>query len=283
MNSRFIPAAALWSALALLASAAAQEVGILVHGVGEVKAKPNLVEIDLQTAGSAEITGDAVVKYQDSKRRTLEAFNKLKMENLKIEEGGLTINGAMTPQQIQILQQGNQVQNMKVPVQIGGVLRLRLAGVQEMNALKLMETIGSLLDVAKDCGAGLGPTQQQINYGYNYQEQPLCKFVLQDFQALRDQAYKSAVADARSRAQKLAELTGIGVGSVISVQEVEVPGEQTEVNLFQMQNGGISSIPDSGSATNPRIVSNQFAEVSIRVKLQVRYAIQPNMPKAAQK
>jgi len=257
--------------------------GIAVQGVGEVKARPNLVEIDLRTSGSGEITGDALVKYQDSKRRTLEAFEKLKMANLKIEEGGLSINGAMTPQQLQVIQQGLQNQAIKVPVQIGGVLHLKLSGVQEMQPLKLMETIGSLLDVAKDAGVGLGPTAEQINYGYNYQDQPLCRFVLQDFQPLREQAYKAAVADARSRAQRLADLNNVALGQVLGVQEIELPGDEQDPNTIYQIQAGIYQTQPAQSSTQPRITSHQFTEVAVRVKLLVRYAIEPLKAKTASK
>jgi uncharacterized protein YggE len=249
--------------------------GITVFGEGEVAARPNLVEIDLQTSGSAELTGDAIIKYQDSKRRTLEAFAALKMEGLKIEEGGLSIAGAMTPQQIQMIQNGMQGQAIKIPTHIGGLLRLKLTGIQDMEPLKLMETVGRILDVAKDSGSGLGPTQQQINFGYDYSNpQALARFVLQDFKPLCDEAYKKAAADARSRAGRLAELHGVSLGGVLSVQEVEVPGDNSATEYMQYQYGYLQQAAVQPKS-QPRIVSSQFSEIPIRVKLLVRFAIEP--------
>ena len=48
--------------------------GIAVYGTGELSARPNMVEIDLHVSGKAELTGDALVKYRDSKKRVLEAL-----------------------------------------------------------------------------------------------------------------------------------------------------------------------------------------------------------------
>ena len=64
---------------------AVQTGGISVYGTGETSAKPDLVEISLRANASAELTADALVKYRDTKRRTLEAFEKLKLEKLEVE------------------------------------------------------------------------------------------------------------------------------------------------------------------------------------------------------
>ena len=50
-----------------------------------------MIEVQLRSAAKAEMTGDAIVKYRDAKRRTLEAFAGLKMDNVEIEELGLSI------------------------------------------------------------------------------------------------------------------------------------------------------------------------------------------------
>src|SRR5258708_2191157 len=58
--------------------------GITVFGTAEVRARPNMVEIDLRAASKAELTEDAIIKYRDVKKRTLESFAGLKMDNLKV-------------------------------------------------------------------------------------------------------------------------------------------------------------------------------------------------------
>src|SRR4051812_19329991 len=88
---------AAWATIALVSPASAQMVanvgsdGITVFGTGELRAKPNVVQIDLRASAKAELTDDAIVKFKDSKKRTLEAFEALKMQNLKIDEQGLAL------------------------------------------------------------------------------------------------------------------------------------------------------------------------------------------------
>ena len=60
--------------------------GIAVYGTGELTARPNMVEIDLHVSGKAELTGDALVKYRDAKKRLLEALDKLKLPGLSTDE-----------------------------------------------------------------------------------------------------------------------------------------------------------------------------------------------------
>ncbi len=74
------------------------EEGILVSGTGEALVKPNQLEIYLTASGEAELGADAVVKYQQAVSRTLEAFDGLKFQNLKLEPRGLGVaTSGMTP------------------------------------------------------------------------------------------------------------------------------------------------------------------------------------------
>ena len=50
-------------------------------------------------------------------------------------------------------------------------------------------------------------------------------FKLPDAVTLRDQAYKAAIEDARDKAQKLADLAGVKLGRVTSIQEDRSGGD----------------------------------------------------------
>ena len=63
-----------------------------VAGKGEVAARPNLLEIDLEVVAASELTADAIVKYRDARRKLQEAFAALKLENITVEERGLLVN-----------------------------------------------------------------------------------------------------------------------------------------------------------------------------------------------
>ncbi len=270
------------SAQAQYGSTADLASGITVYGTGERRTRPHMVEIDLRASASAELTADALVKYRDAKRRTLEAFDKLQLEKLTIEEQGLTLTpGSMN----EVMQRmwGGMPPNAaaKSQVQISSVLRLRLEGIRDKPPEEVMETLGKLLDVAQDSGASLGPSQEEMSMAWRYGYAPattMVRFVVRDLTALREEAYELAVADARSRAERLARLNGVKLGAVLSVQEIEVSGD--DVGSYQPYYPSYN--PPSGRRDGPQITSESFAEIPFRVKLLVRFAIEPENPATAQ-
>jgi uncharacterized protein len=257
--------------------------GILVYGNGETVATPDLVEISLRANAAAELTADAIVKYRDTKRRTLEAFEKLDLKDkLEVRELGVSLADQTSAEQMQMMWRGgmgNQPAG-KTKVEISSALQLRLSGIREMKPEQVMETVGKLLDTAKDSGATIGPTSAEMNMAWRYGQQPnstLVRFILRDLNKLREEAYESAVEDARKRAQRLAKLNGVKLGEVLGAQEVQVSGdEQQVVNTPWGQ-----TITRGKKGSEPEISSEQFTEIPFHVKLLVRFAIQPGDAKTA--
>ena len=183
-------------------------------------------------------TADAIVKYRDAKRRILEAFDKLKLEQLEIEELNVSLSNQTSAEQMQMAMRGmvDTSSAAKSKVEIASSLQLQLSGIKDQSIEQVMETVGKLLDTAKDSGAEVGPSAADINMAYRYGRQAnsaLVRFVVRDLDALREQAYQDAVADARARAERLAKLNGVRVGEVIGVQETQVSGD----------NGGVTTNP----------------------------------------
>ena len=257
--------------------------GITVYGTGERRTRPHMVEIDLRASASAELTADALVKYRDTKRRTLESFAKLQLEQLTIEEQGLTLTPSSMTEVMQRMWGGMPPNaSAKSQVQISSVLRLRLEGIRDKPPEEVMETVGKLLDVAQDSGSSLGPSQEEMSMAWRYGYPPaagMVRFVVRDLTALREEAYELAVADARSRAERLARLNGVKLGSVLSVQEIEVSGD--EASAYQPYYYPRYNPPSAGKE-GPEIASESFAEIPFRVKLLVRFGIEPETPATAQ-
>lgn len=258
--------------------------GITVFGASEMIAKPDLVEISMRATANAELTADAIVKYRDAKRRILEGFDKLKLEKLKIEEIGVSLTNHTAAEAMQMAMRGMVDTNAaaKSKVEIASSLQLRVSGIKDQSIEQVMETVGKLLDAAKDSGAEIGPSAADINMAWRYGQQAnsaLVRFVVLDLNELREKAYETAVADARARAERLAKLNGIRVGEVLSVQEVQVSGDE----------GGYTTTPwgqivaSHGKLNEPKITSDTFAEIPFRVKLMVRFGIAPEEEKTAQK
>jgi uncharacterized protein YggE len=265
--------------------------GITVSGSGEVAARPNLVEVDLQVSGKAELTGDALVKYRDAKKRVFEALEKLKIQNMSASEHGLSITVGNSVEQQQRIING-MVQNPGKPqVDVSSTIRVRLTGVRDSAPEDLIKTVGRLLDVAQDSGISVGPNAAEMMRAYRYGQQvqnsmPV-RFVLTDLAELREQAYQKAVEDARGRATRLAKLHQVKLGSALAIQEVLVSGDQPasqalQINVYQpwQPQGATASLPE---ADGPRIVSSSLAGMAVQVKLSVRFAITALDPATAQK
>jgi uncharacterized protein len=246
------------------AASAAEERAISVTGVGEVKAKPDRLEIDVQAGGSAELTTDAIVKYGDSLRRVTEAYEKLGIERLEIEQGDLMFGHTIPNQNGRIIN-GRQAAQAKSEVLLTQSLHLRLSHIDQMPQKELIDTVGKLIDTAQDAGATLGG-MPNVNMSYNQfgnvvmrnqQVRPAVAFALSDPDALHDQAYEKAFEAATSRAEKLAKLAGAKLGPVLSINE---SGSAQVYNQYGVQQQALASI--------------RLAEIPVRVNLHVRFALE---------
>jgi len=242
--------------------------GFSVVGKGLVTAKPNLVEIDLEVSAASELTADAIVKYRDAKRRIHDAFTSLKLENIAIEERGLGVEqkgmqnnyyfGGMPPSS-----------RAKTEVQLSRKLVLKCSNIRKMDEDKLLQQIGKFLDVAQDAGAKVG--KQNENSRYYYYDYPqnlgLTRFVLDDFDSLQEAAYEKAINDARTRAQRLARLSGVTLGPIVAVREIVVPGDRSPNTNYYPWNQDDENLPK-------RLETAKFQEIPVRVELMVRFEIQ---------
>jgi uncharacterized protein YggE len=263
--------------------------GISVFGTGEIAARPNWVEIDLPVSGKAELTGDALVKYRDAKKRLVDALEKLGLKDLSSEERGVTIGPATSLEQQQRIAGGVPQVAGKPQIEVTSTVRVRLKNVRDVPADELVKTVGRLIDVAQDAGVSVGLSaadiQMRQRYGiYGTTAGTTVRFVVADLAELREKAYERAVADARDRAGRLAKLNRVKLGRAVSVQEIQVAGDA------DTSNRAIGAVvvpnvqaPVPEASAEPRIASTTLADIPVQVKLLVRFAIEPADPATAQK
>jgi uncharacterized protein YggE len=242
---------------ALAWSAAAQERAISVTGNGEVSARPNRLQIELQTSGVAELTQDAIIKYDDALRRATEAFEKLGLDQLVVEPGDISfastvannVRGAQAKPQMAVLQS----------------IKLTLSNVDEIPQKELVATVGKLIDTAQDAGATISNNPvgnfNMVNQAgrvviRNQVAQPLVALWVSDFEPLYDQAYQKAFEDATVRAEKLAKLAHAKLGEVLSIDEAS-----------QRIYGPDGSMQQS-------LASVRLGVIPVRASLRVRFALQ---------
>ena len=254
--------------------------GISVSGSAEAKAKPKLVEIEVRVSAKAELADDALVKHQQALRTVKDAFAALKMPNLKVIERGLSLSPGDSAAQVQAMMRGMQpATTEKQQLEISSPVRLQLSGIDSMKPADLFKALGKLLDVARDSGAVVGQTgtetYRNMYYGGQRTNTPVVRFVIRDLDEMREQAYERAMADARRRAERLARLSGVKLGPALSINEMQVSGEQMVYNQYQGQMAPVGDDPNVGS--------EMFADIPFAVKLMVRFAIEKPEIKTAQK
>ena len=270
-----------------LAAAGGGSDGITVFGTGDLSTRPNWVEIDLNVSGKAELTADALVKYRDAKKRVIEALEKLKVKNLSMDERGLTISAGTPLEQQQRVMNGMPQVPTKTQIEVSSVLRVRVKDVRDVPPEELIKTVGRLMDVAQDTGVTVGPSAAEVmrnmRYGNYTNNTTAVRFVVADLAAIREKAYEQAVADARSRAARLAKLNQVKLGAALSVQEILVAGDQQTPVSTNVQYGVVQPTPLAEDAGEPRLTSTNLSGINVQVKLLVRFAIQSPDPATAQK
>ncbi len=175
--------------------------GLTSHGHGEVKAKPDIARM---TAGVMTQSKDQAQATQDNARKMtalLAAIKSLKIADRDIQTQGYSVD----PQY--------DYNNGHGPI---------LTGYQVTNSVQVtlhdFSQAGALIDKATQAGAN------QVN-GLTYE--------LSNQNAVQDQALGKAVADARRRAQTMADSLGIGLGSPLSLNDGGAASPV--IPLFQMR------------------------------------------------
>ena len=261
-------------ALALVLGARAEQTGITVSGSGNVKSKPTEVEIGAMVSGEAELTNDAMVKYRDAKKRAVAAIEGLKIKDLSIESNGVSINQAIDPNAAQMMMQGRAANMGKPKVQASESLKIVLKGVDKLATDALMDTVMKVIDTGRDAGLQIGPPTPMNYYQYQMmmqqgQGQGMLQFKIGDPAEQREKAYKEAMDDAKKKAQRLADLAGIKLGKIVSVQDsVPVKNENANVAMYAYYNG-------AGMQTDPSdLTSQMLTDIPLKVTLTVQFEIQ---------
>jgi uncharacterized protein YggE len=269
-----VPTVILAMTVATARAEAAPE-GIAVSGTGTVKAKPSVVELGGTVSGEAELANDASVKYHDTKKKAVAAFEALKNPDLSVEFDGSAVTQGVDSQAQMRMMQGMGNENVKSKVQVSEQLHLVLKNVDKLDADKLLETLFKIIDTGRDAGVQIGPPMARNYYemqirSQNGGEGAMVQFKIPDITELQNQAYKLAVADARAKAERLAQLSGVKLGRVLSVQDQGSISADSAANVsYRVPNSN-----EGEHATSPKeAVSGHAGEIPIAVRVQVVFEI----------
>jgi len=211
----------------------------------------------------SELSADATVKYRDARKKIHEAFAGLKLANVSVTERGLLVDQKGQMQNPYFFGGMQPNARAKTEVQLSRKMVVVARDIRQMDEEKLLQQVSRLLDVAQDAGAKIGPQNNFNPYYYRFNSnndtQGLIRFVLDDFDKLEEEAYEKAIADARSRAERLARLSKVELGSIVAVRETSVPSDHAS--------------PGENEMPRKRIEVSKFQEIPVRVELLVRFEI----------
>ncbi len=211
--------------------------GISVVGIGQVSGAPDIarVTIGVQTQG-ADIKA-AVAQNNTDMTALVATLKAAGIAEKDIQTSNYSVSAETPP----------------VPVEAPGTSKSGTSAAaavtyhvanQVQVTVRDLTKLSDILDKSVDSGAN-------SIYGVS--------FDLSDTSKLEDQARAAAVADAKSRAEKLAQLEGVTLGSVLQVSEVSsMPGPIMYASAYGKGGGGVPI--ENGS-------------IQVTINLQVTYAI----------
>ncbi|WP_417391725.1 SIMPL domain-containing protein [Gimesia sp.] len=249
--------------------------GITVMGLGSIEAKPSVVELTGVVIGQGQLAGDAVTKFHGNRRRAETAFKNLNIPGLEIVEEGMSLYSSLNASQMQAMMRGMAVNNAdSQELSVSETLKLRVTGIDKLSSQELLEIIVRIVDSGKDAGVIIGnDTSPSVPGTYNASKarNTMATFKVTDVEKLKEAAYEQAVKDARSQAEKLAKLTGVKLGKVLSVDGVG----DSQKNTAAIYNQIISQyMAATGVNQTEEQASTLLKAIPIAVAVRVTYSIE---------
>jgi hypothetical protein len=142
-----------------------------------------------------------------------------------------------------------------------------------------LETVLKLIDTCHDAGLTLGPSGVMSFIQMQMRQQTgagdmLVSFKIPDKTDLENQAYEKAVADAKAKAERLATLSGVKLGRVLSVEDQGAQPPQANNPMEIVAEMMTDSIPQSTGESNGKDVSSDsLREIPVSVHLLVKFEI----------
>ncbi len=212
---------------------------ITVVGQGEVKAKPDVATTTVGVEVLNASIDDAMTEAKSRMAAVLAALKKLGIADKDIQTSNFSISFERNPSTSPAETGSSTPESSAQPVGF-----YRVSNMVQVT-IRNMDLIGAVLEDSIAAGAN-------NIWGVS--------FALDNTTGLEAQARESAVKDAKARAESLAQLTGVSLGSVVAVSEVV--GNTSNPTLAQAK-----AYDAGGSTIEP-------GEVSFTTQIQVVYAIQ---------
>ncbi|REK07889.1 MAG: DUF541 domain-containing protein [Planctomycetota bacterium] len=261
--------------LSALTAGAQESRGITVSGEGVAEAMPDVMELAAKIDGNAQLAGDALEKFRGNKKRFVDALKRLGIEGLSIVDSGPSVNSG-TPANPMAAFQGGQVDETKMPNSVGfqEELTVTLSGVDKMQAEDLLRSLTLIIDAAKDAGVNLSASPISMIQAQFQGAKPtsLATYRLSQPDAAKQQAYEAALASARAKAERLAQLAGLKLGDIVSIRET-APGAQGDDDNGGMMGAYLTLMTGAAGKEKTEYTSGEFKKIPVAASLSVQFDI----------
>ena len=250
--------------------------GISVKATGTVKLRADVLELEGQVSGNAELAGDAITKYRSNRQRAVEAIEALQVPALKVNSGRIDITSAMDAAAQQAMQRGMAATaSANRPLNVSEPLSIRIDGIDKLTNEEIMETLVKILDAGKDAGITLGAKAGQPAYnpytgGYNTSGSALARFRLSDVEGSRQKAFEDAMKNATRQGERLAKLAGLKLGKVRSINESAASTQQT-----QQFNPYLAYMTQDSDKEAELFTSSSLQDITVSAVIDVEFEVAP--------
>lgn len=244
-------------------STAAPTRGISVSGLGKASGKPNVARSSIGVEARAGTAEAAIGEVNTLMARVITALKQAGVADADIRTATLSLNFERNyeqpPRPLEMAPSaapavapaatppGKAKPTAAAEVAAQPLVKLPQGFYNATNSVEVtirnLETAGKVLSAATSAGAN------QING---------LRFELEDPSPLQLEARKKAVADARLRAERLAELAGVKLGPAVSITEID-GGPSGPMPAFAMAKMGNSAPIESGELTITSTVQIVYA------------------------
>ncbi len=247
-----------------VASAADDGDRITVTASGTASIKPDVAEVHASVSGTAAMAADALRKFQDNRRRAIESIKKLKLENLTIEGGGVSMSSAGQANRMAMMLGNNQNAGTPGHVTVTEKLVLRLSSIDRLKEGEPAKAVTTVIDAAKDAGLTIGGSGLQSE---------LVRFRSTKLDETRKAAVESAMQSARRKAETLANLSKAHITRILTSREIALPAAANNnagaQNMFMSI--AFAEMGMSGGGDADETSSAEFKPIPINVTIEVQF------------
>jgi hypothetical protein len=223
---------------------------------------PDTLELVGIVRGEGELAGDALTQFYAVANETIDKLQSLGIDGMTVSTQGLTVGktvpGTSTAERLLAARTGQSPEPAKVF--FSERLDIRMENIDKLDRDELMATIVKIIDAGKEAGLAFGKPKSEIERIRSDSESDYMRFRLVNTADVEARARELAMQDARANANKWADLAGVTLGRVLSVDVMNT-----------------SSYVPSSMRTEPNTAPTR-EKIEVSASVRIRFEIPADSP-----